>query len=465
MFDNINFKRFDRSSDVPRFSYQSEPTAKDYESDPRVISMENPGFNLKISVQNYMAESVMLGANVRSTPTKIKSLIQDNTRPRNDQRNYVIIKIHNSENPSSYGTKGKPVQVSKSEIRIPGSMLNQGSVFIDELDCYLTTESNLEATRELIARDVADRHDEAIVNLPSSLIIQDPTAIYHQYKSLVEYCIKRQDLIQVRTGFDYHHREAPDVVKEMRIAILDHYFVPFAYDNLVFDPTLGPDEFVIENLHLAAKGEFRFTYTELSKLGATVLDADLRDTMFGKFYGMALFASESRHRDYVFQRKSIERFHDEQLFLAERSGDPMLKEEITTLRRTLDLQQAAIQEKDQENITLRADKKRLTADVNEREKTIKEILDHKDARMSTAFVMKSLDNEDAKLSNESVKLENDRTEQDHRATGMVLSHKATMYKYVADMMKSGWGIATAITGGFLALFALLKKYNVRISMG
>jgi hypothetical protein len=465
MLGSIRFKRFDRNSEQSGFQYKKEENSKAVEENPQLISMENLGFNQHVTVQNYMGETVMLGSNIREPSSKIRSLLRDNVRPRADQRNYVVIKIYQSENLLAQGQRQRSTQVTKSEIRIPGQMLNQGSVYIDELDCYLTTETNLAATRELMAHDLEDQYGESEATIPAALVTPDPVVLYHDYRSLIDSCIRRQDKINIRTGFDVRYGDVPLIVQDMHIAILDHYFVPFSYDKLVFDPTLSPDEFIIENIYIASKGEFRYTFSELAKVGAVYLEHDQRRTLFGDFYGMAVFASHQRYVDYVHQRKSMERFRDESLYLAEKSGDPMLKEEIVAQRRDISSLAATLTERDAEISQLRSEKKKLQADLAERERAIKDIRDRKDEQLTAEAVLRGLSNDSAKIENDAKKIENDRVEQDQRAANARMAQRAAILKSISDIMKSGWGIATACGGGLLAFIAVMRKYKVRIAMG
>ena len=462
---NLDFLRFDRTSKTEGFVYKSTDNLKESEYDFNSVTMDKLGSNLFTNIQNYMPEAVLLGGNLRVNPTRIKSLRQTYDRTREDFRNYVVITILHSENGVyTADPKRRSTQTRKTEIRIPGKMLNQGSVFISELDCYLMMESKIDATRELIARDV-EHHQWDSVNIPSSMIKQDPSVIYDEYKQLAKFCIQRQDKINIRIGIDLQYGNIPDIVKGFHVGILDSYFVPYKNYKLIYDPTLSEDEFVIENLHLASRDEFRSTFTELKQYGAMYLDHDEQNTLFGKFYGMALFSSSQEYLNYVHKRKSQERFSDETLYVANRSGDPRLKEEIVRLERdVLTLREKTV-EKEEENVALKESNKKLKADVKDREETINKIRNHHDSKMSSEAILTDLSNESQRLNNDSRKIDNDRIDMDHREKAAPLLHKASVLKITADILKSGWGIATVCLTGMLSIAAVCKKYNVKLSVG
>lgn len=460
---NLNFLRFDRSSKRDGFSYQSSRDPKDLDYDFQSVSMEKPGYTIHTQVRNYLAEAVMLGGNLRSNPTRINSLHQDGIRPSNNLNNYVIITILSSETTLNTDPKKRIVHSSKTEIRIPGKMLNQGSVFISELDCYIMTESQVDATRELIARDVTHDGWDAI-NIPATMIKSDPAIVYNEFKQLAKQCIDRQDKINIRVGVNLEYDFIPDSIRNMHVAIMDSYFVPFNCYKLEYDPTLGEDEFVIENLHLASRDEFRSTFSELNKVGVRYLDHDEVETLFGKFYGMALFANKTWYADYVHKRKSQERFRDETLYLAHRSGDPRLKEEIERLERDILLMKDAGTEQDALVVNLRETNKRLKSDLADRTDTLNKIRQHHDGKMSYDAVILDMTNEAMRIENETKKIGNERIDLDQREKAAPMIHRAAMLKTVGDILKSGWGITTACLGGVLSFIAVCKKYNVKITM-
>ena len=460
----LRFIRFDRSSKVEGFVYNTTQNTKDMDYDFQTVSMEKPGFTIHTVVQNYMSEAVLLGGNLTVTPTHIKSLRQGHERTRDDFNNVVIITIYSSENNTAIDPKKRTTHRSKTEIRIPGKMLNQGSVFINELDCYLMTESHVDATRSLIAKDINQSGWDSI-NIPASMIKQDPAVIYVEYKQLAKFCIERQDKINIRIGVDLQYGKIPDNIKSLHVAILDNYFVPYSCYKLVYDPTLTEDEFVIENLHLASRDEFRSTFSELRKVGTMYLDHDEQKTLFGNFYGMALFTDSNHYLTYVHKRKTQERFRDETLYVADRSGDPRLKEEVVRLEREILSLKDVNNEKDGTITSLRDSNRKLKTDIRDREETINKIRQHYDEKMSSEAVLKDIENEAFRLGIDSRKIDNDRIELDQREKAAPLIHKANMLKTMADILKSSWGITTACIGGIISIAALCKKYNIKLTMG
>lgn len=463
MSGNINFKRFDKSTAAEGFVYKVSENSRQLDEEFRQITMDEVGFNIHTTVKNYMAEAVLLGGNLRVNPTLIKSLRRDGTRPKDEVNNFVIITIYSSENSNVPDPKKRTTHTQKTEVRIPGKMLNQGSVFIKELDCYLMTESQLEATRELIARDVSHEGWDS-VNVPSTMSKQDPAKVYVEFKELAQFCIQRQDKINIRVGIDLRYDTPPAVLKTMHIGILDSYFIPFSVYKLMYDPTLHQDEFVIENLHLASRDEFRSTWSELAQVGTMYLDHDEVKTMFGTFYGMGIFADKSHYLDYVFRRKTQERFRDETLYVANRSGDPRLKEEIDSLtRETLSLKEANVA-KDAVNAGLVETNKYLKQELRSREETIVKLRDGHAEKMSAEVVIGEITNESKKLQNEELKLGIDAWDQAHRERTAHLNHRANTLKTVADILKSSWGIGTVCLTGVVSIAAVCRKYNLRVVM-
>ena len=426
--------------------------------------MDRVGSNLFYNVQNYMAESVMLGGNLRVQPSPIKSLRRDDTRPRNDVNNGVLITIYRTENEVTSDLKKRLVHTRKTEIRVPGKMLNQGSVFIAELDCYLMTESQMDATRQLIVNDTLHADDDAIL-LPSSMAKQSPAVTYEDKKELTQFCLQRQDKISIRIGIDLRYDNLPEIIKTMHISILDSYFIPYTCYKLVYDPTLDPDEFVIENLYIASREEFRSTFTHLDHVGVIYLDHNETETLFGRFYGLGIFSNEKQYLAYVHERKSQERFEDESLYLATLSGDPLLKEEINKLSMKVNDLTQTKQELENDNKSLRQLNTNLKADVKNRNDTIERIRSHQDSQMSSDAVLEQLANERIQLKNEAEKLAFEREDLAMREKSLPLQHKANRLKSIADIVKSGWGILTASIGALIALLALAKKYNIKLVMG
>lgn len=464
MLTNINFRRFDKSANVDGFIYK--PTTKPDELDYTFssVSMDKAGFCLHYNVQNYMAEAVLLGGNLRVNPTKIHSLRRDDVRPRDDYNNYVIITICSSENKTSPDPRKRTTHNRKVDIRIPGKMLNQGSVFISELDCYLMTESQIDATRELIARDVQNHGWESI-SIPASMVQQDPAKLYIEFKELSQFCIERQDKINIRIGVDIRYGEIPEIIKTMRISILDSYFIPYSVYKLVYDPTLNEDEFVIENLHLASRDEFRATFSELNKVGSVYLDYDEIETMFGKFYGMAIFANESVYLNYVHKRKTQERFNEETLFVAHRSGDPRLKEHIARLEKDCSSQKETIEDQANQIVEHLALIKRQKAELRSRDEVIEKIRTRSEEKIDANVILTDLENDRLRIENDRRKIAHEGLDLNLREKLAPMAHRAVVWKNVADVLKSGWGITTACIGGVASIAMLCKKHNIRIVMG
>lgn len=462
MSQTINFKRFDKNNKSSDLIY--ETFHKDLDYDLNSISMNKQGLNLVISVQNYTAESILIGGNLRTTPTRIQSLLRSDSRPSGDSINSVIITILSTENTANPDTKKRNTHQQKTIIKIPGSLLYKGSVFVSELDCYVMTESQIDATRELIAKDVSFQTWDSI-NLPSSMIKSDPAKLYINYKQLSDVCIKHHDKIFVRTGIDFRHDEIPQVLKTLRIAIADYNFSPFKCYKMGYDPTLSPDEIIIENLYHTSSQEFHFSLKELDIAKYVYLDHNEIKTLFGSFYTMALFADDETYQSYVFERKTQLRFSEETLYVAERSGDPRLKEELRRLEKINIDRERSLRERDEEIKNLQDRVKEQRQTIKDREETINKLKTHYDEKMKHDYIFHEVSNDHYRLRNESAKIAQEREELFAKDKQAKLQYKATLVKQFAEIMKSSWAIATACIGGFISILALMKKYNIRLTMG
>jgi hypothetical protein len=464
MFGDIIFRRFDKSSKIDGFFYHQNDELREIEHDLNSITMDRVGFNFYYNVRNYTAETVYISGNLRTPPTQIRSLLREGVRPDYSYTNQVVITLYNKVNSNSPDPKKKTLQVRKTEIRIPGRILGQGAVFIGELDCYLMAEAQIDATRELIAKDVTQQNWESI-NLPASMIKQDPAQLYEGYRSLIKQCVERRDKISIRVGVDLNYGFIPDIIKTMRVAVLDSYFVPFDDYKLVYDPDLQIDEFVIENLFVTSQQEFRSTFSELNRHGSMYLDRNEEETLFGKFYGMAIFSDKDHYLDYVHQRKSMERFNEEMLHVAGRSGDPLLREKIVLLEDQITSFKVNDEENNQLITTLKATVKQLRSDVRDREDTITKIREHYDGKMSASYILNDMDNTRRRTEHEAKKLDNEELDLHHKQETFKLNYKTAKLKTVAEILKSGWGITTASIGAIVSIIALCKKYNIKLSMG
>lgn len=462
MSQNINFRRFDKNNKSSDLIYES--FHKDLDHDFNSISMNKQGFNLVINVQNYTAESILIGGNLRTTPTRIQSLLRSDTRPASDYINSVIITILSSENTLNPESKKRNTHQQKTIIRIPGNLLYKGSVFVSELDCYVMTESQIDATRELIARDVSYPTWDSI-NLPSSMVKSDPIKLYVDYKQLSDYCIRHHDKIFVRTGIDFRHDDIPQVLKTLRIAIADYNFSPFKCYKMGYDPTLSPDEIIIENLYHSSNQEFHFRLSELEIVKSVYLDHNEIKTLFGSFYTMALFADDETYQNYVFERKTQQRFSEETLYVAERSGDPRLKEELRRLEKITAEQDKVLKETQEELKGLQTRVKEQKQIIKDRDETITKIKTHYDEKMKHDYIFHEVSNDHYRLRNESAKIAQEREELHAKEKQNKLQHKATILKQVSEILKSGWAIATACIGGVISIIALMKKYNIRLTVG
>jgi vacuolar-type H+-ATPase subunit I/STV1 len=234
----------------------------------------------------------------------------------------------------------------------------------------------------------------------------------------------------------------------------------------VYDPTLDSDTFVIQNLYVGAgSDDFVGSLAKLEEVGSIYLDPDKVDTMFGNFYRMVLFSDRKQYSDYYHARRSAERFREESLIIAERTGDPKLKEDLAKITRENTGLKSVLEEREREVRTLSTDLKTVRGTLSLREKTIEELRTHKEERLSTDVVLKDMALQNRKVDHDFQKLDVDLEEINLRRDTARSTHRASTLKATGEILKSGWGITTTCVGGLLALWALCRKYNIAITMG
>ena len=462
MISNISFTRFDADSTFDGYVYLFDKTIKDIKDIMHQSSLDLSGFNIHTRIQNYTGEDVYLSGSLRAEPTRIRSIAVNDTIPIGNHQNKVVITVLSSFNTFDPDGKKKNTSVQKSEIKIPARMLHHGSVFIKELDAYLMTESSIDATRELMARD-ASHNEWTTINIPAGMVKQNPATTYAEYKPVMKACLKKINRLQVRVGIDLRYGTIPDHIKNLHISVGDSYFIPFTSNKMVYDPHLGPDTFVIENLHVSSDLEYTSTFSDLARQGYVYLDYDQMNTMFGKFYGLAIFSDHNDYIDYVHRKRSQDRFEEETLFVAERSGDPRLREDIEKLGllvegKDIEVSELKVKltESTEEIRTLREVLRKTRLDLKERETTIDRIRSGHEATMRTDAVLLEMVNETKKTENEWAKIQVEAREIDHKVKTVKQQHTANVLKTISDIAKSGWAI---VLGSVTAVITLIGLYN------
>jgi len=227
---------------------------------------------------------------------------------------------------------------------------------------------------------------------------------------------------------------------------------------------LTADEFVIENIYHSARGEFKGSFSELERVGSQYLEHDSVKTIFGEFVRMAIFANADRYINYVHRRRTQDRFNEESLFLANRSGDPLLREEIQHLQGEL----STTRDQRDETITtleaVRKDLKQVRSELSDRESTLTKLRNGHAEKLSFESISKGIDNDREKTHVEALKILTERDDTLRQDKYKVMAHKAGILKTIGDIVKSSWMIITGITGGLLSVIALCKKYNVKLTM-
>lgn len=388
MIQNLTFRRYDRSHVDSELQYTTtQLNGDDYSLNQ--ISMKNLGHNTHIQIQNFTSEPIIVAGSLRCTPTVIAPIDYEGSRMSGSQ-DYVVVTIHHAEIGAGIKIKQSHKNTAqKTVIRVTGRKLRSGAVFIDEIDSYMTTVHSSHVASRFISEDALttdwDKLD-IVVNLAN----QDTAKIYDRFQELAQNCVARQDLIQVRVG---NLKRA----QGMRIAILDTYFVPSVYNNLVTDETLGDDVFIIEFLRQSTQREFQSTFTELKAAGSIYIDQNEVETISGLFCNMVLFPDADHLARYFHKRKSIERFREETIYLAQHSGDIRLRTDIEQLKskstetgRILSEKEELIKRLTETIVDLKDSKRHL-------EGQMKNIREHWSAEHSSEVVLGGIENERLEL--------------------------------------------------------------------
>lgn len=391
MKQNQTFQRWDRSSakNDSDFRYQSDKI----EMTPTQMTsmhLRSLGFNLHLQVQNYTSEPIIMTGSTRSVPTVIDPIMIDGTQSSSSDR--VVITIHHWSNELNAKSKTQFKDTVKTQIIITGRKLRSGAVFIDELDQYLCTLQDHMVAERFIREDARHTDWERLA-VEIDMAQRDPSKIYDGFQDLSHECIARQDLIQVRVG-------DPHRAQDMRIALLDTYFTPALNNRLVYDPGLDADTFVIEFLRQAPQREFYGSLSELLQAGTIFVDQNEVTTISGKFSSLVVFADVDHLARYFHKRKSVERFAQESVFIAEYSGDMKLKEDIErlnqqieTLKNTAQSKDLLLEDRDAHLKRIAEQLKTMTDQKKYLEEELRKIKDHWATNQSSEVVTQQLINE------------------------------------------------------------------------
>jgi len=442
MLETFRFGRLDKSDNGKSFKYNIFNN-NDANWAPRELEMRDLGGHISVTIRNYMREDLLIVDNVRSEPKRYSSIYNNDRVMLEDTTNLVIIDIRTREVESDNNGNNRIKRQAKTEIRCPGHLLQTHSLYVEELGCYLTVHSRLQATRELIAHD-SRFPDSKDVSVPETMIKPDPVSTLRVYEPLVKNCLERVDKIRMRVGVrvDKDPVRVPDHIKNIRIAVMDNHFSPYLSNKIIYDPSLTENEFVIENLHLVASEPLISTYDRLlnAEGRAFFIDTQEHRTLGGNLCGLAIFADVEALHSYLFAHRSQEVYEELMLGFADKSGNPVLKKKISDLEHILEDKDLRISELDAIVKFEQGQVKTLKRMVTAHEDTIKKIKDNHEQNTSYEALMNQIENERIRHQLEREKLEFERNELEAKLKMSRQTHHSTIAKSIADTAKSTWGI-------------------------
>lgn len=458
MMETFKFGRLDKKLKPNNVRYDTHYN-NDANWTPRDLEMRDLGGHISVTIRNYMREDLLLVDNVRKEPKRYSSIYANDRFLLEDTTNLVIIEIRTREVELDKDGNNKIKRQSKTEVRCPGHLLQTHSLFVEELGCYLTIQSRLNATRELIAHDT--RFPEAHeVSVPESMVKPDPVSTLRMYEPLIKNSLERMDKLRVRVGVpvDKDPIRVPDHIKNLRIAVMDKTFSPYTHNRMVYDPSLLEDEFVVENLHFVTSEPLISTYDRLQKAEgrAFFIDTQEHRTLGGNLCGLAIFADPEALNEYLFAHKADEVYEELMEGFADKSGNPVLKRRIDALENDIKAKDTLLEEIETtlkfEQEQVKTLKRRVTA----HEDTIKKIKENYDSNNSYEMLIAQLENERSRHKLEQERLEFERDELIAKLKMSEQNRKTTFYKSIADTAKSTWGILVIVS---TAVVAIYKGYN------
>lgn len=458
MEDTYKFGRLDKSSKADRFECETKH-GNDVKLHSSALDMSEVGNHWSLTIKNYTAGDILLVGSLRCDPQRIPSIYRRDNSTFENTTNYVIIELRHKEVSRNKENKTITTAIRTIKIKCPGYHLENNSIFIDEIGCYVTVDSRLDATRELMAKELRSPSAEE-VSIPPALMAPNPTKLFGDFRQLVQDCIERSDRIMVNVGTPVRGDPAkiPDYVKNLRIAVLDQSIVPYRTGQIQYDPSLEPDEFVIKNLLFATDKPLRSTFSKLrsSHGRAIILDSEEHKTTHGYLCGLGIFADDTAYVDYVHAHRSEELFDELSARLADRNGDVLLKKQLEGTHRDLNSLQQAHQELE-DRLKLERDRtKEQTRQIKMMQETIEELKTNGSSEYSRDAVLQGMENERIKLQLEVDKLSQERDELKLRQSQVAATNRVTVVKHIADVVKSSWGIVVVI-GAIFAAYVKMKN--------
>lgn len=455
---SFKFGRLLKGDTPPGFVY-NENKGEESDWSPRATAMQDVGTHWQVTIRNYMREDAIIVNSLRSNPIKIASVYSYDKYMLQDTTNFVIIELKMRENEKHKDGSGKVKSTRKIEIRCPGHYLQNHSLFIEELGCYLTVASRLQATKECIAQD-SRFPDSKTIDIPETAVTPDPVCTLSDYEPLVRNCIERADRIQVRVGVkvDVDQSRLAAHIKSMRIAVMDHYFSPYQCNRMVYDPSLNPNEFAVENLHWMTSEPLygKFEDLEASPDRAFFVDTQEHHTLGGTLCGLVIFSDEAALHDYLFRHRAKEVYEDLLLRVSEQNGNHALAKRIDALTNILETRDTTIEELREQLKFEKNQTKEYKTRATTYEETIKNIRNHQEDANSYNAIMVAMANERKELDLKRERLEYEERELERKLAISADNARSAKWKSLAEILKSGWGIIlAAITVGT----AILKGYN------
>lgn len=455
---SFSFGRLLKGDQKPGFIYSTTVNdSADWSN--RHSSSIGAGTHWDVSIKNYTREDIFLLTSLRTEPVRVSSIYNHDKYRLQETTNFVVIELKMRENAFVKNGEIKTTNSKKIEIRCPSHYLQNHSLFIDELGTYVTIESRIHATKECIAQDtrIPTSRD---VSVPESFVTVNPVSTFSDYEPLVRQCLERSDKIKVKVGVrvDVDPFRVPDYIKNMRIAVMDRDFSPYYNNRMEYDPTIDPDDFAVENHHWTASepvwGKFSTLHAQHNK--AFFIDTQEHRTLGGVLCGLAIFGDEQALHEYLFAHRCEEIYDELTQRVIDKNGNHALTKRVEELETLLSSRDEMIEDLRNQN-KFEKDQVRDFKRMNSaHEDTIKRLKTHYDSSNGFDAIMMDLENQKAELELGYAKLTQEQNELEAKKEQFQSTHRATMWKSAADMLKSGWGIIlAAITIGTGAL----KVYN------
>jgi hypothetical protein len=458
---SFNFGRLLKGDVHPGFIYSTN-NLEQSEYQGRSTGTQSVGTHWQVTIKNYTREDIFLVNSLRTEPTRVVSIYHNDKYRLQETTNFVIIELKMQENQTGKNGEIKTIHSKKIEIRCPSHYLQTHSLFVEELGTYVTIESRLQATRECVAQDyrVPTAREVAV---PESAVKVNPVSTFSDYEPIVKLSMERSDKIRVKVGVrvDVDPSRVPDYIKSMRIAVLDRDFSPYYNNRMIYDPTIDPDDFSIENHHWMTSEPIWGKFSDLHKQHnkSFFIDTEEHRTLGGVLCGMAIFGDEQALSDYMFSHRCEETYADLTKRIIDRNGNHALTKRIEEIESLLSGRDETIVEL-RDQIKFEKDQvKTFKHMAASHEDTIKKLKTNYESANGYDAIIMDLENQRTALELAELKLEQDRADLDYKTEQLKTTHRASMWKSTADMLKSGWGIILAVITISTAVLNMYNKLN------